>query len=367
MIKARGSRMLNSFLKHVPMQCTLLIPHLWWPHHTGDDVYRDLAVPELQTVLARARRRSSAALGTDGWLCQAFDVARQRDWPVAPLTLKLDGGEPGEAYWLRADPVHLRPQRDHLVLADSSMFPISQDEADALANALNRHFAAEAMRFRAPHPARWYLRLAADPEIATSALGDVVGGDVNRFLPTGKNALRWHRILNEIQMLLHDHAVNQARELRGEPAINSVWLWGGGRNPAAPGHPFSAAWSDDVLGLALAASANIPVAPTVGGSEHWLAMLRETSRPGDHHLLVLTQLTHAAHCGDVAAWRANLVELNGKWFAPALAALKQRRVARLVLVVPSGRGCEHYDLARHDLFKFWRPVRSLAAYPPALQ
>ncbi len=30
-------------------------------------------------------------------------------------------------------------------------------------------------------------------------------------------------------MLLHDHPVNEARERRGEPPINAVWLWGGGR------------------------------------------------------------------------------------------------------------------------------------------
>jgi hypothetical protein len=348
------------------MQCTVLVPHLWWPHRSSDDVYRELVVPELQTLLARARRRSVAALGTEAWLCQAFEVERQRDWPVAPLTLQLDGGDPGESYWLRADPVHLRPQHDHLVLADSSMFPISRYEADALASALNGHFAADGMQFRAPHPARWYLRLETDPEITTSALGDVVGGDVNRFLPTGKNALRWHRTLNEIQMLLHDHAVNQGRELRGEPAINSVWLWGGGKKPAVRGHRFSAAWSDDALALALAASAGIRAAPTIAGSEHWLTTLRETSHPGDHHLLVLAQLTHAARYGDLAAWRAALAELNGKWFAPVLAALRQRRIVRLVLVVADGQACESYDLAWPDLFKLWRPVRPLAAHAPAL-
>jgi hypothetical protein len=347
------------------MQCTVLVPHLWWPHRSSDDVYRDLVVPELRTLLARARRRSFAALGTEAWLCQAFEVERQRDWPVAPLTLKLDGGDPGEFYWLRADPVHLRPQHDHVVLADSSMFPISRHEADALANALNRHFAADGMQFCALHPARWYLRLETDPEIATSALGDVVGGDVNRFLPTGKHALHWHRIWNEIQMLLHDHAVNQARELRGEPAINSVWLWGGGRKPAVPGHRFSAVWSDDALALALAASVNIPAAPTAAGSAHWMAMLRETPHPSDHHLLVLVQLTHAARYGDLAAWRADLTELNAKWFAPVLAALRQRRIARLVLMVADEHECERYDLAWPDLFKFWRPARPLVAYAPA--
>ena len=349
-----------------PVRCTLLVPHLWWPLGASDDVYRNLIVPELETLLACARRRSFAALGTEAWLCQAFGVEQQQDWPVAPLTLTIDGGDPGDAYWLRADPVHLRHHHDHLALADSSVFTISRDEAHALAAALNQHFAAEGIQFGALHPARWYLRLEADPEITTHALGDVAGSNVNLFLPTGKNALRWHRIWNEIQMVLHDHAVNEAREARGEPAINSVWLWGGGRKPAVPGHHFSAVWSDDALGLALAANADISAAPTAIDGERWLRTLRGTSHPGDHHLIVLTQLTRAVRYGDNAAWRAGLAALNRQWFAPLLAGLRQRRIVRLALVVPDERGCERYDLAWEDLFKFWRPARPLAAYLPAL-
>jgi hypothetical protein len=222
------------------------------------------------------------------------------------------------------------------------------------------------MQFCAPHPERWYLRIEADPQIATSALGDAAGGNVNLFLPTGNNALRWHRIWNEIQMLLHDHAVNETREARGEPAINSVWLWGGGRKPAVPGHDFSAVWSDDPLALALAANADIPGAPTAADGERWLETLRETTRPGDHHLLVFGQLTRAVRYGNVAAWRADLSELNGKWFAPLLTALKRRLIARLALVAPGEDGCERFDLARRDLLKFWRTARPLGAYLPVL-
>ena len=38
--------------------------------------------------------------------------------------------------------------------------------------------------------------------------------------------------MNEAQMILHTHPVNAEREARGMPAVNSVWLWGGGTLPA---------------------------------------------------------------------------------------------------------------------------------------
>lgn len=347
------------------MQCTLLIPHLWWSRDAGDEAYRDLALPELQTLLARARRRSFPAIGWEAWLCQAFEVQRQRDWPIAPLTLTIDGGNPGDAYWLRADPVHLRPHRDQLLLADSHAFAVSQDEADALISALNAHFEVDGLRFSAPRPDRWYLRLEADPEIVTHPLDEVAGAAIDRCLPAGEHALRWHRISNEIQMLLHDHAVNEAREAKGDPPINGVWLWGGGRRAAAHGRHFSAVGSDDALSLALAANADIPVTPPADDGEHWLRAAHDTARPSDHPLLVLTQLTGAAHRGDLDAWRSDLDGLNRRWLAPLLAALKAGPIMQLVLVAPGRAGCERFELTRAARFKFWRRPRPLAAYAPS--
>jgi len=43
--------------------------------------------------------------------------------------------------------------------------------------------------------------------------------------PKGVEALHWHQLFNEIQMLLFSHPVNEAREVRGELPVNSVWLW----------------------------------------------------------------------------------------------------------------------------------------------
>jgi hypothetical protein len=41
---------------------------------------------------------------------------------------------------MRADPMHLRVDRDSLGLADSSAFEVSREESEALVETLNRHF-----------------------------------------------------------------------------------------------------------------------------------------------------------------------------------------------------------------------------------
>lgn len=346
------------------MQCTLLVPHLLLPGDSGKEACRDLALDELQTFLARSRRQTFAPVGAEAWLCQAFEVQRQQDWPVAPLTLALDGGDPGNAYWMRADPVHLRIHRDQLLLADCAAFGITQQEADQYVSALNRHFAQDGLEFIAPHAARWYLRLAQRPEIATNVLSEVIGTNVNARLPAGKDALRWHTVANEIQMLLHQHPLNAAREAAGRMTVNSVWLWGGGTRPAVPGRHFSAIWSDEPLACALGANADLPTAPLPTDPGHWLRSLDAALPVNAHPLIVLGQLAGAAQYGDIARWREEMSTLNRNWFGPLLAALRRRHVSRVALAVPGDRGCERFEFSPGNLLWFWRPAKPLSAYAP---
>ena len=49
--------------------------------------------------------------------------------------------------------------------------------------------------------------------------------------PSPDGAINWMRLQNELQMVLHAHPVNAAREDAGKPTINGVWFWGGGVMP----------------------------------------------------------------------------------------------------------------------------------------
>jgi hypothetical protein len=71
--------------------------------------------------------------------------------------------------------------------------------------------------------------------------------------------------MNETQMLFHTHAVNTSREAAGQPAINSLWCWGGGKLAAQTGQAPGRIVTDLPLvrGLAISASRNI-VEPAIG-------------------------------------------------------------------------------------------------------
>ncbi len=342
------------------MQCTLLIPHLFWPHETADAVLRGLALPHLTRLVSRARAERDTPATPEAWLCAAFGVERQQDWPVAPLTLKIDGGESGNAYWLRADPVHIKVERDRLLLVDNTLFDVSSDEAETFAGLINKHFENDGFAFQARAPKRWYLSLPQPPRLITCSPGEVAGNDVRTFLPAGADALVWHRIFNEVQMLLHEHALNEAREARGEAAVNSVWFWGGGVQPAVRGSPFQAVWSGDALARSLAAETGASARPLPADGAAWLDLAVQSKHAS--HLVIIDDLSAATRYGDMEAWRSRISALDAQWLAPLIAALRRGRLEHLTLVATGRTSSWRFTAGRTDLLKFWRSTPSLAAY-----
>ncbi|MBV8679893.1 MAG: hypothetical protein JO338_05520, partial [Aquitalea sp.] len=203
------------------MKLTLLMPGLsWLDAHDGAEVCRGLALPALATLLGRGHRQamplSLSALYQRSLGLSAAGIAAR---------LAAAAGLQGE-HWLLADPVHVRIDRDRALLADVGVMRLGQDEAAALVASLNRHFAEDGLCFHAPQPGRWLLQLPEASAASFTPLADAVGENVNEHLPSGTRGLHWSRLLNEMQMLLYTHPVNDARELRGELSVNSVWLWG---------------------------------------------------------------------------------------------------------------------------------------------
>ncbi len=148
--------------------------------------------------------------------------------PNAALAWQQLGNEAGSGYWLYAAPVHLVLQRDSFSLAAPAPLRLEDIEIEALTSALNQHFSQDNMQFFW-HENTWFLRLEQNPNIQTIAPEAALNKDVSAYLPTGKGAIKWASFTNEIQMLLFEHLVNQAREAKKLSAINSIWCYGGGQ------------------------------------------------------------------------------------------------------------------------------------------
>ncbi len=328
----------------------MLLPGLCGPD--SDPPVSDYLTPRpdgLDRLLSRSQGIPTGSVGLEASLCHWFGMESPCP-PVAPLTYRFDAGQSTATYLLRADPVHLRADQRVLRLFDAGTFSIRQEEADQLVDTFNRFYAGQGMHLQAPCPQRWYLVLDQPAAITTTPLLSAGGQDIDACLPQGAGAADWHRILNEVQMLFHEHPVNTRREQQGEPAINSLWFWGGGQLPDSLAAGVSRIATDHVLGLGLAQLSGIPRVDLPADIDELLPL-----DSAGVTLLVNDALAAATQYGDVDRWLEGLRELEAHWFIPLLDAIKQGKLD--VLEVEPCHGTR-FRLTRRRLQFFWRRDRA---------
>ena len=309
--------------------------------------YLTNATPALDRLLARAQP-SVAPATLDGTLAAFFGtLAESGDaLPVAALTWLADTGESRGDYLLRVDPVHVRADQSCLRLFDASTFTLDPDEARALVESFNDFYSERGWQLQAPCPQRWYLALAQGPDMTTVDPADIGGEDIDDYLPAGPDSSTWHALMNEVQMLFHDHPVNAARAQRGEPPVNSIWPWGGGVLPARAGASVAQVITDQALLIGMAQLAGVPRRDLPGMDGE----LPELLAPGTSLILIDT-LEQAACYGDAEAWSRGIGRLEQAWFAPLLKLVEGRALKSLELYPVNGR---RYVLDRRRLHSFWK-------------
>jgi len=315
------------------MHCELVVPGLFRAPPQA-------RLPSIELLLARGRGAAAEPQSLEGWLGEAFGLG---DEPLAAgaLTLIAGGGDPGEDCWARADPVHLRVMRDHAIMVPGAALSLSGEDAQALCEALNRHFAGR-LALRSAGAQRWIARLEEAFEVQDIATLEAAGREID----IGAQSTRAAALVNEAQMLLHAHPVNEAREARGEPQVNSIWLWGAGRAPRAAQGRWRSVTADDPVALGLARLAGAHAQTLPAGLAAWLEHAPHEGR----HLVVLDGLRYAQ--------QAEALERD--WFAPLAAALRAGRVGMLTLHVPDSAAA--FETVRGDLRRFWRRPKALERY-----
>jgi len=270
--------------------------------------------------------------------------ADARDLPSAPVSLLGEGTDVDpDAYWLHADPIHLRPDRDRLLLFAGDSVAPDRVEADALLAAFNDHFADERLRLVAPAPNRWYLRIETAPPPSELPLYRMLGQPLEAVHSGTPDSRRWSSLLNETQMLFHAHPVNQMRMDRGRPTISGLWVWGGGRLPTGVDTDLRCVVADHPLALGLARLAGLD------------SMTLERSAPEllvekGRALVFWDALWNALEARDLDAWGAALEDLEA-WIARIETELRHGTLS--VLDIQTGDG-QALSVGRRHLRRFWR-------------
>jgi hypothetical protein len=288
--------------------------------------------------MARGDRLPDAALGRDAALRAQFEFIGS-SIPAAALTRSLDASDAEGALWLRADPAWLAADAVTLRLLAVGDLGLSSDESTELVRALKPLFGDAGFPLEAATTSRWYLRCPAGAQLpAFSPPQAALGDDAARHLPEGGEGKRWRHLLNEAQVMLHHHPVNQERARRNLPPVNSVWVWGAGKLPDWVRSARTAVISDDEIVQALAQRAGVDLIPVMAG-------IPETI--DESASLVIDQ----ASVRDVTS-------LEARWLEPAQQALACREIEHVDLHFVSG---ERFRYRRVHRWRFWRRVKSSAS------
>ncbi|MDQ6628103.1 MAG: hypothetical protein M3Z29_06560 [Pseudomonadota bacterium] len=206
-------------------------------------VLRDLRLPHLARLLALL----SPTTRDDG-PANAFSPPHERalaaawGWrgddgllPFAAHAAAADGIDTAEVAWGQLTPAHWQLGRDHVVMTDPSELALAAAESDALFAAVRGLFESEGFAVAAGAADRWYIGRADLGSLATASLDRVIGRSVDRWLGPAVTPIARliRRLQSEVQLVFYTHPVNEARELRGQLAVNSFWLSGCGRAQTA--------------------------------------------------------------------------------------------------------------------------------------
>ncbi|BEV16127.1 regulator [Herbaspirillum sp. DW155] len=332
-------------------QLDILIPFALPPAELARDLLRQCQAPALAMLLGRGKaapRQShdpfSRALPHEHWLAQRFGLpaAPQDSSPAAASALMQRlGHAPAAGHWFVLHPAHIHVARDHLVLTDIGQLQLEEDESRRLFAAALPLFTEIGHELVYGDARTWFIRADAWAGLRTSTPSAASGRNVDIWMPEGPGELAWRKLQNEVQMQWFAESLNEQREMRGQKAINSIWIWGGANAATLAQDRYAARF----------------------GLRGWLRAFGEETKEGGaaqivqtggHRLLVLDALAEAALAEEWGLWLQHLEHLDRDWLAPLLVSLRAGALESLNLILTGADRSQEVAITRGALRRFWR-------------
>jgi hypothetical protein len=333
-----------------PCHLTLVLPGLIWPKQAMYDLTRDLPTPSLGALLGKGRliRDDNDA---NSWLRKAYNLSN--DPSFAPLrVLGLTSAATSQRY-LCLDPVNFSFADRNVIVNEPNTLQLTAAEANAFGESLGPVL-QDFGDLEITSPGLWHVKVHdAAPDLpAFLPLSEFIGRRADQGLPADA---KWRHLINEAQILLHNHPVNHARQDRGLPVVNSIWPWGGGSlvSGAKTDHDVVFADNPVLRGLSKLCGVRIQRPPNA-----WESLADRSP------LILLEHLAPLRNQGNGLHWRDALAETETNWFAPVHKALRKGTLNRLTLVLPDGHCGSQLEVSQRAMLKIWRrpaPLTILAA------
>jgi hypothetical protein len=311
--------------------------------------------PAAEWLLARARVGTAQDVPWREWLMAPVAAGADllRRCPAGPGVRASSTGRAPTGSWACARPVHLATAIEHLRLAPGDV-DAGSEESSALLEHVNRHLDGRGFRLHAPAGSGdWLLECDEPIECECVEPDRAAGRNVRDLMPVGRDGARVRALMNEIQMLLHEHPVNQDRAARGLSAINTLWLWGFGRFEEMGMVSLPTLYTDDAWLSGLWRLNGVQARPLEG----FATVIDEggVGVAGEGPILVASSRAPGNSLSANGLIDA-LAQAERDCFGPALAALRSGVVTGVDVLL----GGRTHSVERSARFKFWCRTQPLA-------
>lgn len=136
---------------------------------------------------------------------------------------------------LCCDLITLQATHDDMVMKDYTGGNLSKEDSELLMKALNEQVVDVSATF---HSGKGYhnLLVIKHPPLKEklSPPNELIGEGIRQFMPEGKGFRELIFVMNQAQIILHNHPYNKIRTKEQKDTVNSIWLWGNGDLPSLP-------------------------------------------------------------------------------------------------------------------------------------
>ena len=136
---------------------------------------------------------------------------------------------------LCCDLVTLQATHDDMVMKDYTAGNLSKEDSQVLIKALNEQVMDVSATF---HSGKGYHNLLVIKHAPLKEMlhppNELIGEGIRQFMPEGKEVRDLIFVMNQAQIILHNHPYNQKRNNDQKDTVNSIWLWGNGTQPSLP-------------------------------------------------------------------------------------------------------------------------------------
>jgi hypothetical protein len=305
----------------------LIIPFAASHSFNGQETLAGLQLPHLQALLALLQRQQvlqdpeNTPLHLPHERLHAHALGWSPDAPALPWAAwhqaQQSPASTAPQAWMT--PCHWQIGMDQVVMADPEHLHLSSDESQQLLQAMQPFLQEDGLQVTWHSPLLWHAQGPLLADLPTASLDRVIGQNVKNWMPQHPAARPLQRLQSEMQMLLYNHPVNDAREARRQHTVNAFWLHGAGVL-----HPDTPSQADVVSTPALRASA------LHGNAQAWQQawqqldasavadLLRHVKATGQGTLSLCSEHTAHTYTAAPAAWHQRITRVFNK-VSPAAA------------------------------------------------